>query len=136
MGFFIVSWVILIFILTCTNNVYQTLIGEFDFVITPRPYRETDFFTFISTVSEISKLEFVGHFILFFILSGLLIIACKRIVGPVVIAFLIGITIEFFQPYFGRGADFYDVLANGLGIFLCVVLYGMVRLWNRPLPFK
>lgn len=33
-------------------------------------------------------------------------------------AFFLGVLIEFMQPTFGRAFDYFDMLANGTGIFL------------------
>src|SRR5699024_8452881 len=72
--------------------------------------------------------EFVGHFFMFLILTGLLIAVLQRVLSAVVIAFLFGIVTELVQPFFSRGAEGIDLLANTVGIISCVILYGVLKI--------
>jgi len=140
MRFLLSIWIIIIFILTCTKDVYRLLEGEVAFVIAQNPYW-SDLFT-LDPWGDISWIEFVGHFFMFFILTGLLIAVLQRVLSAVVIAFLFGIVTELVQPFFSRGAEGIDLLANTVGIILCVILYGVVKIGfemnreNEPKPEK
>lgn len=118
-------WIIIIFILTCTRNVYRLLEGNIEFVIAGNP-NWSDPLT-LYPLSDISKAEFVGHFFMFFILTSLLIEVLKRMCSAAVIAFLYGVVTELLQPFFSRGAEGIDLLANTSGIIAFVVLYGIVK---------
>lgn len=126
MRFLLSTWIVIIFILTCTKDVYRLLEGEVAFVITQNPHW-SDLFT-LDPWRDISWIEFVGHFFMFFILTGLLIAVLQRVLSAVVIAFLFGILTELVQPFFSRGAEGIDLLANTVGIISCVILYGVVKI--------
>src|SRR5690625_7921521 len=140
MRFLLSIWIIIIFILTCTKDVYRLMEGEVAFVIAQNPHW-SDLFT-LDPWGDISWIEFVGHFFMFFILTGLLIAVLQRVLSAVVIAFLFGIVTELVQPFFSRGAEGIDLLANTVGMILCVLLYGVVRVGfemnreNEPKPEK
>ena len=122
MRFLLSSWIIIIFLLTCTNNVYRIFEGKLAFVLASNPHW-TNLLT-LYPLSEISKFEFMGHFILFFILTALLIDVLKSIPRAALFAVLYGIVTELLQPYFSRGAEGVDLLANIVGIMTYVGLYG------------
>ena len=75
-------------------------------------------------LSDISAFEFIGHFILFFILTALLIDVLS-IPRAVMLAMFYGIFTELIQPFFSRGAEGVDLLANVVGILTYAGLYGM-----------
>lgn len=121
-NFLLILWIIAILIGTCTKNVHALLKrGEigFDFVSEPQWSGAFSFYP----LSEISKLETVGHFLMFFVLTALLLGVSGKPITAGVIAFSFGIMIEFIQPYFTRGADIYDVLADLLGVIASVVVF-------------
>src|SRR5690625_1316270 len=126
MRFLLSIWIIIIFILTCTKDVYRLLEGEVAFVIAQSPHW-SDLFT-LDPWRDISWIEFVGHFFMFLILTGLLIAVLQRVLSAVVIAFLFGIVTELVQPFFSRGAEGIDLLANTVGIISCVILYGVLKI--------
>lgn len=124
--FLLIIWLIAIFIGTCTKNVHALLMhGEVEFVFVSQP-KWIGAFSFYP-LSEISKFETTGHVIMFFILSILLVEVLEKPAIASVIALSFGITIEFVQPYFTRGADVYDVLADLLGITACLIVWGINR---------
>lgn len=61
---------------------------------------------------DTNKLEFIGHFLMFFILTALLIAVFRNIPVAIVIAFLYSVATELIQPYFSRGAEAIDLVAN------------------------
>lgn len=125
MRFLLLTWMVIILILTCTKDVYRLLEGEIEFVIAENPHW-SELLT-LYPISNISKIEFVGHFFMFFILTGLLIVVLKRIASAVVLSFLYSIVTELLQPFFSRGAEGIDLLANTMGIIAFVVLYGIAK---------
>jgi len=126
MRFLLSIWIIIIFILTCTKDVYRLMEGEVAFVIAQNPHW-SDLFT-LDPWRDISWIEFVGHFFMFFIVTGLLIAVLHRVLSAVLIAFLFGIVTELVQPFFSRGAEGIDLLANTVGIISCVILYGGLKI--------
>ena len=62
---------------------------------------------------------------MFFILTALLIDVLKSIPRAALLAMLYGITTELIQPFFSRGAEGVDLLANVVGIMTYVGLYGI-----------
>lgn len=88
-----------------------------------------------STVPTLGFSDKWIHFVFYFILAFLLFLARKsdtkrkvsfvsRISFVVVIAMMLGVVIELVQHFCiaGRQGDFYDILANMLGIILAVVI--------------
>src|SRR5690625_7777982 len=92
MRFLLSIWIIIIFILTCTKDVYRLLEGEVAFVIAQSPHW-SDLFT-LDPWRDISWIEFVGHFFMFLILTGLLIAVLQCVLISGVMAFLFRILIE------------------------------------------
>ena len=129
MRFLLPTWVIIIFILTCTKDVYRLFEGKIGFVIAQDPHW-SDLFI-LPAWREVSKIEFVGHFLMFFILTGMLVAVLGNKLVPVLIAFLYGVVTELLQPFFSRGAELIDVLANTSGILSCVILYGIVKMIDK-----
>lgn len=125
MRFLLLTWVIIVFILTCTKDVYLLLEGEVEFVIAQNPHW-SNLFT-LYPLSDISKIEFVGHFLMFFILTGLLTFVFKRMISVVLLSFLYGAITELLQPFFSRGAEGVDLLANAVGIIALAVLHGIEK---------
>lgn len=131
MLFLIISWAIIIFILLCTTPAFAVLGGDLQFGLAADP-NWSSFFG-----GEVSRVEFAGHFILFFVLAALLKEIVPRASVVFVIAVLYGFAIELVQPFFGRGAELVDVVANVVGIIAFLVLekvYKMIRnvlrAWN------
>lgn len=129
MRLMLIAWTIIIFILTCTADVYRLLEGEIKFVINADPHW-SELFTLVAW-QDVSWVEFIGHFTMFFILTGILIGVCKKVISAVVLAALYGIATELLQPFFSRGAEGIDLLANATGIILGVVLYSVVSFGVR-----
>jgi len=109
--------------MSCTNDVYSLFRGEIAFVLNHNPHWDNLFILY--PLNEISQIEFFGHFFMFFILTGLLNTVFKRISIAIILAFLYGFAIELLQPFFNRGAEGVDVLANAMGIALFVILYAI-----------
>lgn len=129
MRLLLAAWTIVIFILTCTEDVYHLLDGEVKFVLNTEPHWQA--LLTLEPWQDISWVEFIGHFMMFFILTGILIGVLRSLVNAVVIAALYGIATEMLQPFFNRGAEGIDLAANGIGIMSCVVLYIIVRIAVR-----
>ncbi|MFD1037493.1 VanZ family protein [Virgibacillus byunsanensis] len=114
MGFLILGWLSFIFVVTCTKNVTTLLEGKADFSFVPDPQWSGLFKVY--PISDISIVEFFGHFMMFFILTTLLVALLKKITIACLLAFMYGVIIEVLQLYFGRGAELYDIIANLVGI--------------------
>jgi hypothetical protein len=70
---------------------------------------------------KIAGLDKIIHFSLFFILVLPALVAAPRIwVWVVPVAIVYGGLIEIIQPYFGRGMEFGDFVANALGVLVAV----------------
>jgi glycopeptide antibiotics resistance protein len=134
MRFLLSLWIIIIFILTCTKDVYQLFEGKIEFAFSDDPHWSDLFF--LEPWSQISWIEFVGHFFMFFILTALLITVFRNIPGIVVIAFLYGLLTELLQPFFSRGAEGIDLVANAVGIISFVMLYGVGKVIARNIHVK
>ena len=117
MLYFVFAWAIIIFMFLCTTPAFAVFGGNLQFQISSEP-KWSMFFN-----GEISGLEFTGHFILFFLLAALLKQVIKRLRLVFVVAFLYGIFIEMIQPFFGRGAEIIDIIANVVGIASFILLY-------------
>ena len=87
-----------------------------------------------SFLSKIPHFDKIAHFGLYFIFT-LLLISGFMLQYPVekgksyllggLIAFSIGLIIEFLQSlmHLGRSGDFYDMIANSVGIVLALLLF-------------
>lgn len=126
MRFLLAIWTIVMFILTCTNDVYRLREGEIAFSINLNPHW-SDLFT-LYPLSEVSRVEFIGHFFMFFILTAILIGVFNRIVGAVVVSSLYALGTELLQPFFSRGAEGVDLLADMVGVAAFIILYGVVKI--------
>ncbi len=70
---------------------------------------------------KITGLDKIIHFALFFILVLPALVVAPRIwVWVVPVAIVYGGIIEIIQPYFGRGMEFGDFIANTLGVLAAV----------------
>lgn len=115
-------WMVVIFIGTCTRDVYAFLgSGEVNFNFTLNP-DTANLFSFYS-ITDASEFELVGHFLMFFILIMLLLGVFRNLFMSIALALTYGVVIELIQPFFGRGADLYDLLADVAGVFTLVVMY-------------
>ncbi|MGY0692386.1 VanZ family protein [Virgibacillus sp. FSP13] len=129
MSLYIIAWMIIIFLLTCTTPAFGVFHGNIKFKLNPNP--EWSGLFVIYPEGSIKWVEFVGHFLMFFILIALLMAVLKKLATAVWIVFLYGVVIEILQPFFGRGAEFIDVIANTGGILIFATLYGIVRSVKR-----
>src|SRR5690625_7066451 len=121
MRFLLSIWIIIIFILTCTKDVYRLMEGEVAFVIAQNPHW-SDLFT-LDPWRDISWIEFVGRFFMFFIVTGLLIAVLHRVLSAVLIAFLFGMVTVLVQPFFCWGVEGIDLLAILLGLISWFLLF-------------
>ncbi|WP_176330271.1 VanZ family protein [Oceanobacillus rekensis] len=130
MIFLLILWIIFIFICTCTSNVHA-LFENFDisFSFTPTP-DWSSLFQLYSPVN-VSKFEMTGHFMMFFVLTCLLLEVIKEKGLFIVIAITFAIFTEFLQPFFGRGADIYDIAADVIGVFIAVGLVSVRYIFYR-----
>ncbi|PZX47951.1 VanZ like protein [Roseinatronobacter thiooxidans] len=70
---------------------------------------------------KVTGLDKIIHFFLFFILVLPALMVAPRIwVWVVPVAIVYGGLIEIIQPYFGRGMEFGDFIANTLGVLAAV----------------
>ena len=88
----------------------------------------------VSPVSVGVGVDKVVHFLICFVVALPSLMTGPRNwiwLVPVIIAF--GILIELIQPYFGRGAEVGDAVANAVGV-LCAVPVGHLahRAWLQP----
>lgn len=83
-------------------------------------------------VQEVSRFEFSGHFVMFFIFAWLLIGLGVNKGQVLLTGLLYAILTEFVQLFFGRGADIYDVLADLTGISVALFMLWMQE-WGKRL---
>lgn len=125
-----VLWMIVIFIGTCTANVDALLYhGEIQFNFTSRP--DWSHIYLMYPVNEVSRFEFSGHFLMFFVFAWLLIGLGVKKGGVFLIGLMYAILTEFAQLFFGRGADLYDVLADLIGIIMALFMVWMQEFGKR-----
>lgn len=114
-------WTLLICIGVFTGNVDALLVnGQVSFNINPTP--SADMYFQLYPLINASFFEMTGHFLMFSVLTYLVYINFRQLHLTFLIALTFAITTELLQPFFGRGADLYDLLANMIGIFLVVFL--------------
>lgn len=131
----LILWIIFIFICTCTSDVhalFENFNISFSFTLTPD---WSNIFQ-LNSPENVSLFEITGHFLLFFVLTCLLleVFSEKRLV--IVIAIIFAIFTEFLQPFFGRGADVYDVAADVIGVFTAVGLVSIRYIFYRWVESK
>lgn len=113
-------WVVLMIIGMFTDSVHALFTrGQVNFSFRSHP-DHVDLFR-MYPIESISKFETSGHFIMFFILTALLIAVCKDWLFAILVAFSFAITSELIQPFFGRGGDLYDLGADSIGILLAFI---------------
>ncbi|MDZ5711378.1 VanZ family protein [Jeotgalibacillus haloalkalitolerans] len=114
-------WMLLICIGVFTGDVGALLSrGQVSFNINPAPSGNMYFQLY--PLFHASFFEMTGHFFMFSVLTYLVYINFKQLHLTFLIALIFAVTTELLQPFFGRGADLYDLLANMIGIFLVVFL--------------
>src|SRR5690606_7014388 len=92
-------------------------------------------------IDRLFQLDKLIHFVLFFILMALMLLAkSSRTVADgktkfvlLVYCVLFGLLVEFVQgsSWIGRGFDWFDLLADGLGAFIAMISF---EYWYRLLP--
>ncbi|AXI10409.1 hypothetical protein CUC15_16360 [Oceanobacillus zhaokaii] len=103
----------------CTEDVYALFAnGEISFSFTWTPNWEH--FLQLYPIDTVSSFELFGHFIIFFILTCLIIEVVSNYAHILVAAFTFAIFTEIIQVFFGRGADLYDILMDLLGIVVAI----------------
>ncbi len=125
MRFLLMAWTLIMFVLTCTSDPYNLLEGKVAFVMNPDPHWSQLFM--LEAWHNISWIEFAGHFSMFFILTCILAGVFKKVTRAVAVALLYSIITELVQPFFGRGAEGIDLLANLVGMIFAVVLYALLE---------
>ncbi|WP_461176421.1 VanZ family protein [Virgibacillus ainsalahensis] len=122
----LILWIIFIFIATCTQDVHAFLAhGNIHFNFTLNP--DWDGFLQFYPLAYASKFEFFGHVLMFFVFTCLLRDLLKHYQHVILLSINYAFLTEFIQVYFGRGADFYDVIADVVGVFLAV---GIAACWD------
>ncbi|WP_407272824.1 hypothetical protein [Radiobacillus sp. PE A8.2] len=105
---FLVAWVTVICISVFTENVKAFLFkGQISFDLNPHP--STDIYFPVYSFLEASTFEMTGHFLMFAVLTYLLVINVQRLDVTFIISLLFAILTELLQPFFGRRADLYDL---------------------------
>lgn len=130
----VIVWMVIIFLLTCTTPVFAVLYGDINFTFNTDP-NWSGFWT-VPSEGGISGIEFGAHFLMFFALTAFLKSAVNRVASAFWIACLYGILIEIVQPFFGRGTELIDVLANVAGIVTFIVLYKLEKAVKRVRLFE
>ncbi|WP_053360956.1 VanZ family protein [Bacillus sp. FJAT-27251] len=103
--------------------------GQIPFNIIPSPSSDM-YFPFYPFI-QVSVFEITGHALMFAILTCLLFINAQRLNLAFIISLLFAIVTELLQPFFGRGADFYDLFANFIGIITVVFFYIIEKVFTR-----
>ncbi|WP_080843947.1 hypothetical protein [Cytobacillus gottheilii] len=108
-------WIFAMGIGLFTNNVKALILnGQIFFHFQPSP--STDYFFPVYPLLQANAFELLGHALLFAIFTSLLYIHGAKLHSAFLISLLAAIMTECVQPFFGRGADFYDLAANLIGI--------------------
>ncbi|WP_100010102.1 VanZ family protein [Lentibacillus sediminis] len=119
--FLLTLWAVFIFISTCTENVFAFFRDwKISFDFNPNPTWDT--FLQLYPLAQASMLELIGHFIMFLILTFLLMGVFHEIGHVFILAVTYAFLTEVLQVYFGRGGDLYDIAANVLGIGVGLVV--------------
>jgi VanZ family protein len=118
------AWVTVMCIGVFTKDVHALLLeGHISFNINPNP--STDIYFPVYPLAQASAFEMIGHSLMFAILTYLLLINVRRLTISFIISLSFAIMTELLQPFFGRGADAYDLLADIIGIstvvFFCFI---------------
>ncbi|WP_425593666.1 VanZ family protein [Cytobacillus gottheilii] len=112
-------WVIVMCVGLFTNNVAAFFLeGNISFHIDPNP--SADLYFPVYPLMEASAFELTGHALMFAAFTFLLYKNISRLTLTFGISILYAIITELLQPFFGRGADWYDLGADFVGI--CSVL--------------
>ncbi|MBM7570399.1 VanZ family protein [Aquibacillus albus] len=126
MGFLLFLWILFIFIGTCTKDVHAFLDkGEVEFVFTLQP--ELGGFVLFYPPHQFPVIDIFGHFIMFYILTALLLTVMQNIRVVVLLAISYGLLTEFLQFYFGRDGDIYDFIVDIIGVISYVSIYLVVH---------
>jgi VanZ family protein len=73
----------------------------------------------------------IGHSLMFAILTYLVLINVRRLTISFIISLSFAIMTELLQPFFGRGADAYDVVADLIGISIVVFFCFIEKVLQR-----
>jgi len=113
------AWVTVMCIGVFTKDVHALLLeGHISFDMNPSP--SSDIYFPVYPLAQASVFEMIGHSLMFAILTYLLFINVRRLTTAFIIALSFAIMTELLQPFFGRGADAYDIVADLIGISLVV----------------
>ncbi|MFC0469645.1 VanZ family protein [Halalkalibacter kiskunsagensis] len=122
-------WFLILLPFLFTENfreLWMNGIIQFSFTLQPR------FSTFFNTysltgASDLFLLQKLGHYLAFFTLAVLSILAWKEARYGFLFSFCFAIISEFFQPFFERDGRFLDVIINSIGILTCLLIYYIVK---------
>lgn len=108
-------WIIVMCIGLFTNNVAAFFLeGNISFHI--NPYPSADLYFPVYPIVQASAFELTGHGLMFAAFTFLLYKNISRLTLTFGISILYAIITELLQPFFGRGADWYDLAADFIGI--------------------
>ncbi|MCK0470224.1 VanZ family protein [Halalkalibacter sp. AB-rgal2] len=121
-------WSLFVFILYCTSS-FTLFISDgvirFSFVVPDyseflEPYA-------LSRQEPFLTIQKIGHFVSFFVLTGLLYTCLKKWRITLIICFSLSIALELIQPFFNRDGRILDIFVNQLGIISFVMLFMIIN---------
>ncbi|MFC5732297.1 hypothetical protein [Cytobacillus gottheilii] len=108
-------WIIVMCIGLFINNVAAFFLeGHLSFHINPNP--SADLYFPVYPFMQASAFELTGHALMFATFTYLLFKNIPRFTLTFGFAILFALITELLQPFFGRGADWYDLGADFVGI--------------------
>ncbi|MGD6942462.1 VanZ family protein [Cytobacillus gottheilii] len=123
-------WVIVMCVGLFTNNVAAFFLeGSISFHIDPNP--SADLYFPVYPLMEASAFELTGHALMFAAFTFLLYKNISRLTLTFGISILFAIITELLQPFFGRGADWYDLGADFVGISSVLIFLLMEKAMSR-----
>ncbi|MFD1173298.1 VanZ family protein [Oceanobacillus picturae] len=126
----LIVWVIVLCIGLFTESVGALLDkGQVSFSIQPRPSAEMYFP--VSSLMQVSAFEMIGHSLMFAVLTYLLVKNVHRLHIAFILSMSFAIVTEIVQPFLGRGAEFFDLFANVIGITAVVLVYVIEKVLTR-----
>ncbi len=120
--FFLLGWLTYLFVALFTKNLHAFLYNhEINFLFNPRP-NLTELFADSFHDTPFYYLAKSGHIFMFAVLVILLYSNCRRLGVTLLVSIVLAIGSEVLQLYFNRTGRVLDMLIDGIGIMLGVVL--------------
>ncbi len=125
-------WIIVMCIGLFTNNVAAFFLeGSISFHIDPNP--SADLYFPVYPLMQASALELTGHALMFAAFAFLLFKNIPRFTLTFGVSLLFAFITELLQPFFGRGADWYDLGADLIGI-ISVLFFFLIEKTIARMP--